>query len=294
MLGHEPEDISALFYLNYCKSGGGLLQMRSDRRGGGQHLRMRQGTQYISHCLAQDLPAGVLHLEATVTAISRGSRDSMIVRTPGRIFKASKVIVTAPPPVMKTIAFDPPLPLEKRLLYESYSYGYYQKVMAVFKKPFWIEKGFCGLSQSFIGPAAVVRDTSVPGDGKWILTCFMAGAPARAWSQLVEAERKRLLLEQLETVFEEPTARQLLVELVTHEWPRDEFAGQGCPSPALPPGVLDTVGYALRQPCSGIHFAGTETAEEWKGYMEGAVRSGERAAAEVAELVQPKGTIAKL
>ena len=42
-LGCEPSELSALFFLDYCKSGGGLLQMRSDRKGGGQYLRVRTG-----------------------------------------------------------------------------------------------------------------------------------------------------------------------------------------------------------------------------------------------------------
>lgn len=58
MLGQDPKDISALFFLNYCKSGGGLLQMRSDRKHGAQYLRVRQGTQAFSLGLASSLPEG--------------------------------------------------------------------------------------------------------------------------------------------------------------------------------------------------------------------------------------------
>lgn len=43
MLGVEPSEVSALYFLAYCRSGGGLLQMRSDRVGGGQHLRCKTG-----------------------------------------------------------------------------------------------------------------------------------------------------------------------------------------------------------------------------------------------------------
>jgi monoamine oxidase len=45
--------------------------------------------------------------------------------------------------------------------------------------------------------------------------------------------------------------------------------------------VLLDYGPALRDPCGRIHWAGTETSTIWAGYMDGAVRSGERAAAEV-------------
>lgn len=46
MLGCEPSELSALYFLDYCKSGGGLLQMRSDQKNGGQHLRLRTGMRY--------------------------------------------------------------------------------------------------------------------------------------------------------------------------------------------------------------------------------------------------------
>ncbi len=49
----------------------------------------------------------------------------------------------------------------------------------------------------------------------------------------------------------------------------------------MPPGVQTTIGDALREPVGRIHWAGTETAVEWNGYMDGAIESGERAAREV-------------
>jgi monoamine oxidase len=52
-----------------------------------------------------------------------------------------------------------------------------------------------------------------------------------------------------------------------------EFAG--------PPGVLTEFGPALREPCGRIHWAGTESSTVMYGFIDGAVRSGERAATEV-------------
>jgi monoamine oxidase len=49
----------------------------------------------------------------------------------------------------------------------------------------------------------------------------------------------------------------------------------------LPPGVLSRFGAALRAPIGRLHWAGSETATEWFGYMEGAIESGQRAAREV-------------
>ena len=63
-------------------------------------------------------------------------------------------------------------------------------------------------------------------------------------------------------------------------WAQEEFTG-GCYGGLFGTGVWTSYGKALRTPVGRIHWAGTETATTWNGYMDGAVRSGERAAAEV-------------
>lgn len=286
MLGQEPTDISALFFLNYCKSGGGLLQMRSDRKGGGQHLRIRQGTQHFAKGLAQSLPPGVIALSSPVTAIHQTPGGVEIISS-GRNIYAKRVIVSVPTPVYKTIDFSPPLPYSKTVFSNSSIYGYYTKVMLVFQNPFWIQRGFCGLAQSFIGPASVVRDTSSPADGKHILTCFVAGDSGLKWSALTAEEQKSALLKQVADLFNDSNPLdEEFVNLTGYEWSKDEFSGWGCPCAALPPGVLDSTGKALREVVGNIHFVGTETAGEWRGYMEGAVSSGERGAGEVVGALQ--------
>lgn len=284
MLGQEPKDLSALYFLNYCRSGGGLLQMRSDRKGGGQHLHVRQGMQLFSKGLAASLPNGAVRLSTPVTAINNNTGTGEIqVHAKDQIINARKVITTVPTPVLKTISFSPSLPLAKRLWIESTNYGHYTKVMMIFRKLFWVTKGFCGLTQSFTGPSFVIRDTSSPADNKHILACFISGELGRAWAALFDAERQRSLLDQIGQLFgAQDLVDQVFVQLVTYEWSKDEYSGWGCPCTSSTPGVLDTLGGgSLREPWIDLHFAGTETAAEWKGYMEGAVRSGERAAAEV-------------
>ena len=62
-------------------------------------------------------------------------------------------------------------------------------------------------------------------------------------------------------------------------WQEETWSG-GCYAGNLTPGTLLDFGPAIRAPVGRIHWAGTETATLWAGYMDGAVRSGERAAAE--------------
>ncbi|KAL4895342.1 hypothetical protein BDV59DRAFT_191832 [Aspergillus ambiguus] len=286
ILGLEPSEISALYFLNYCKSGGGLLQMRSDRKHGGQYLRIRGGTQTLSQGLAASLPKNVVRLETPVQSIIQESGRAVKIQTAGAIYSGRKIITTVPGPVLRNIAFYPPLSPAKRAWTESLYYGYYTKAMMEFKSPFWIPRGFCGLAQSFIGPAGIIRDSCIPQDNKYVLTCFMGGDPGRAWAALSTPDRTKALLKQLEKLFGVSNLEDQFVNLTAYEWAHDEHAGFGCPCTALPPGVLDTLGgKCLREPSGNLHFAGTETAGEWKGYMEGAVRSGERAAAEVVKIL---------
>ncbi|OGE52428.1 hypothetical protein PENARI_c010G03712 [Penicillium arizonense] len=287
MLGQDPRDISALYFLNYCKSGGGLLQMRSDRKHGGQYLRIRQGTQAFSLGLASSLPEGITKLSAPVHSVVQSGDQSIKVQAGGAVYAARKVITTVPSPALKSIAFHPKLPPAKQVWAESTTYGYYTKAMMEFRSPFWEKKGFCGLAQSFIGPASVVRETCSPEDRKYVLTCFLSGDPGWAWAVLSTPERERSLLKQLEKLFSTGGLQREFVQMTTYEWVHDEWAGWGCPCTALTPGVIANLGGdALRESCGSLHFAGTETAGEWKGYMEGAIRSGERAAAEVIKGLQ--------
>lgn len=282
MLGQDPKDVSALYFLNYCKSGGGLLQMRSDRKHGGQYLRIRQGTQGLSLGLASSLPKDIVKLSQPVHSITQLADRSVQIQAGGAVYSARKAIITIPSPALKNISFFPKLPAAKQVFLESTTYGYYTKAIMEFRSPFWIKGGFCGLAQSFIGPASVVRDSCSPEDRKYVLTCFMSGDPGRSWAALPTKEREQALLKQLGKLFNVQNVASEFVQMTTYEWVNDEFSGWGCPCTALTPGVLDTVGPdALRENSGNLHFAGTETAGEWKGYMEGAIRSGERAAAEV-------------
>ncbi|RHZ60123.1 putative flavin-containing amine oxidase [Aspergillus thermomutatus] len=244
MLGQDPNDISALYFLNYCKSGGGLLQMRSDRKDGGQYLRIRQGTQVFALGLASSLPEGVVRLSSPVQSVVQNGGASISVQAGGLVYSGRKAITTVSTPALKNITFYPRLPPVKQTWIESTTYGYYTKAMMEFR------------SRS--------------------------------------GEREIRLLEQLGKLFGVKNLDDEFVQMTMYEWSEDEFSGWGCPCTSLTPGVLDTLGSdSLQELWGNLHFAGTETAGEWKGYMEGAIRSGERAAAEVVKALNA-GFVAQL
>lgn len=71
-------------------------------------------------------------------------------------------------------------------------------------------------------------------------------------------------------------------EVIEQEWIKEQWS-QGAPCPVMEPGLLNRYVDVLRRSAGDYHFVGTETAFEWKGYMEGAVLAGERGAKEVVE-----------
>jgi len=178
------------------------------------------------------------------------------------------------------ITFDPPLPPEKIALATSTRLGDYCKVIAVYDIPWWRDHGLTGMSQSVNGPFAVTRDTSVEADGHFSLTCFVVGRPARDWMIKPAEERRDAVLHQISRLFDPFAKVREPIEVVEQIW-QDEQWSQGCPCPVMSPGTMTEYEAVLRAPVDRIHFVGTETGYEWKGYMEGAVRSGERGAEEV-------------
>lgn len=279
MLGVEPSELSALYFLDYCKSGGGYMQMRSDLKNGGQYLRIAKGTQSFSKGLAEELTPESLILMSPVRTIEQ--RDGRVRVTSARgTFEASHAIVSVPTPMYNEINFDPPLPKEKIELANSTKLGDYCKMIVFYNKPWWREHGLCGMSQSSNGPVGVTRDSSVDGDSHYSLTTFLVGQPAREWMKLSPDGRRKAVLEHIEQLFSPFATVEAPIEAVEQIWKNEQWS-QGCPCPAMGPGGLTKFEKVLRAPAGCIHFVGTETAYEWKGYMEGAVRSGERGAQEV-------------
>jgi monoamine oxidase len=110
----------------------------------------------------------------------------------------------------------------------------------------------------------------------------MEGDNARYWGQRTRAERYQQVIASFARYF----GRQALSPVgglggyVEMNWSAEPYTG-GCYAGFLAPGVWTNYGPALRKPVGHVHWAGTETATVWNGYMDGAVQSGERAAQEV-------------
>ncbi|KAI0152968.1 amine oxidase [Xylariaceae sp. FL1272] len=283
MLGCEPSDLSAAYFLAYCKSQGGLMKMRSAKVQG-KYVTVKTGTQSIAQGLVDLLPPGTVKTDTAVQSIVQSDDSVTAYSTNGVTFRSKKVILAFSTPLYKKIIFDPPLPSEKALLVTSTKLGYYSKVLATYNRPWWRESGLSGASQSFIGPGTATRDTSEESKSIYRLTSFIAGAQGEKWSALTPAERRAAALGQFAEMFGSEEALNP-TQYIEQQWSLEEWS-MGCPCPYTPPGILTKVGGHYKQPFKHAHFVGTEMAVEWIGYMEGALASGRRGADEVIECLK--------
>jgi monoamine oxidase len=156
--------------------------------------------------------------------------------------------------------------------------GSLMKFEAVYPTPFWRQRGLTGQVVSENGPVKVTFDVSPESGTPGIMMGFIGGHEARVWEQRSSADRRDAVLRQFAHFFGDEALSPR--EVVEFNW-STEVWNRGCPVAVLAPGTLVDFGAALREPVDRIHWAGTETSTYWNGYMDGAVRSGRRAAAEV-------------
>jgi monoamine oxidase len=195
-----------------------------------------------------------------------------------RRFHAPQVIVAVPPTLAGRIRYDPPLPPLRDQLVQHMPQGSLMKFEAIYATPFWRARGLSGQVVSESGPIKVTFDTS-PADGSaGIMMGFIGGHEARVWENRSDQERQAAALQNLATYFGNEALSPS--EIVEFNWSAEPW-NRGCPVAVLGPGTLLDFGTALRTPVERIHWAGTETSTYWNGYMDGAVRSGKRAAQEV-------------
>ena len=99
---------------------------------------------------------------------------------------------------------------------------------------------------------------------------------------LPAADRKQAVLEGFAAMFGDEALHP--VAYVEHDWTHEQWTTGG-PVANYAPGTMLQFGSAIRKPFGRVHWAGTETSTYWTGYMDGAVRAGERAATEVLDIL---------
>ena len=270
-------ETSLLWLLLQMGSGGGPMFVISGK-GGAQDARPVGGMGAIYGPIAAEL-GDALHLSQPVRKITQDA-DGVTVSADDVTVRARRVIVAIPLAVATSIAYEPTLPVDRALLHQRMPSGAVIKISIVYDEPFWRADGLSGQSTSPGSPATLTIDACTDTGNPGIMCVITEGPAARRLTKLDEAERKAVVIRELVDRFGSKANAHL--EFHEQNWTLERYSGGGMIGHA-PPGVLTEFGYTLREPCGRIHWAGTESSAVMCGWIDGAIRSGERAASEVME-----------
>jgi monoamine oxidase len=279
-----PNDVSLLHLLFYIHSAG-KLDLLLDTEGGAQQDRFVTGAQNVAAAAAETL-GDRLVLGAPVRRIEH-SGEGVVIHADGFTARARRAIVAVPPTLAGRITYDPPLPAYRDQLTQRFPMGSCIKCLAFYEEPFWRANGLSGSAVSDPGPLSIVFDNSPPDGSPGIIVGFLEGHWARELGRVGEEERRAAVLRCLGRLFGPRASRP--ERYLERNWGEEEWS-RGCYVGYTPPGVLTAYGPAIRQPIGPLHWAGTETATVWNGYMDGAIQSGERAAHEALGALAPAET----
>ncbi|MDQ1521725.1 MAG: monoamine oxidase, partial [Actinomycetota bacterium] len=221
--------------------------------------------------------ASPVRLAAPVRRIEQRA-SGVIVAADGVLARAGHAIVSIPPALASRIDYEPAMPGWRDQLTQNAPHGSVIKVNVLYDEPFWRADGLSGQALGDRGPVKFTFDNSPRDGGVGVLVAFLEGAEARHYARTPADERRRVVLDSLAAYFGPRAARP--ADWVELDWSAEEWT-RGCYGAHFAPGVWTQFGPALREPVGRIHWAGTETATEWSGYMDGALQSGESAAAAV-------------
>ncbi len=272
VIGLEPEEVSVLCFAYYSAQGDSFATLIGTQ-GGAQDRWIRDGAQTISLRLAAELGDRVL-LSAPVLDVAQTESGVRVMHARG-VAAAKQFILAMPPMAANAVAFAPWLPPERVELQSRMPMGAYAKVVVVYDARFWRTKGLNGFFASLRGPITSSFDESEPDGAYGAVLGFIAGDQNRTWRRLDAAGRKSAVLQQLARLLG-PGALSP-IDYLEKDWV-DEPWSRGAPVAVPAPGSLSRVGSALRASIGRIHLAGTEAAEHWTGYIDGAARAGEAAA----------------
>ncbi|WP_311208423.1 MULTISPECIES: NAD(P)/FAD-dependent oxidoreductase [unclassified Aeromicrobium] len=271
----ETPELSLLHFLFYVKSGTSWEVLISTT-GGAQEQRVKGGTHRISERMAEELGDRV-RLETVVRTI-RQYESSVTVDYEGGSVTGRRVVVALPPMLAGRLRYAPALPVARDALTQQMPAGSVIKFQVGYETPFWREDGLSGQVQSLDHAFNVVFDNSPEDAACGVIVGFIEGDFARKAEGLDAQGRRDLVVSALVDFFGPKAADPF--DVVEQDWNAEEFT-RGCYGGRLAAGAWTSYGHALATPVGRIHWAGAETATVWNGYMDGAISSGYRAAAEV-------------
>lgn len=267
----------------YIKSAGGINPL-IESQGGAQDAKIKGGAQQVPKKLADKITSNRYLLNTPVAMIDHSDENGpvRVIAKDGREFHCSYVIMAMAPAMSKSIMCEPKMPGLREHLCQKMPMGHVLKTNVLFKTAWWRKKGYSGFFGNIIDdpafPTCAGFDfTESPG-----IVGFVIGRNAKVIGEWTREERLNALLNQYSIMFDTPIeqVKNEYLDFAEKDWAQEEYI-RGAYTGYCSPGALTLCGKALREPIGRIHFAGTETAIQWAGYMDGAIESGIRSASEV-------------
>jgi monoamine oxidase len=290
MMAADPAAVSALHMAFYLTSGGGIRYLNAFE-GGAQQWRIAGGAHRLCEAMADRLGTRV-HLGQRVRSIRDDGQSVHVITgdSASLHWQADHVIVAIPPLLADQIDLTPTPAVPRATAVTGR--GCAVKVHLFYPAPLWRSHGLSGWSISSSGPLLSTVDDS-PADGSaGVLTGFVTGRAATTFSALTAADQRAEALAHVGRLFPDLPEPQ---HCTVTDWLADDLS-RGCYAALFGPGDWMRLGPSLTEPHGRVHWAGTETSVEFFGLMEGAIRSGRRAAAEVvrddAQLELPRKAMA--
>jgi len=273
--GVEPRDLSLLHMLFYSRSGNGFMTLISTE-GGAQQDHFDGGAQLVAIRVAEALGVRV-RLSSPVRRITQ-DETGVAIEGDGFAVRGTRAVVTIPPALAGRVEYRPAMPPLRDQLTQRAPMGSVIKVQLVYDTPFWRDEGLSGRVVSDVGPVRIAFDNTPRAGSPGVLVTFIEGGDGRRYACASTEERRRDVIDCMTRYFGDRASKPR--EYVEQDWPAEEYS-RGCYGAVFPAGTWVTCGSAIREPVGRIHWAGTETSDVNCGYIDGAVRSGERVALEV-------------
>ncbi|PRX92184.1 FAD-dependent oxidoreductase [Paraburkholderia sp. BL25I1N1] len=265
--GAAPAKMGLLHFLSMINSADCDYSQLDAIKHSAQETRFVGGSQILSIKMAQQLGDKV-RLSSPVRQISGWDSDVVTLHTDHGEVRARTVIMAIHPALCHQMQFDPPLPEKRAALQGAWpAHSPARKTAMVYRRPFWRDKGMNGSIFQVNGPILWAFDNSPPGGEIGVINAFVGNAMVPSERDAAMAMHKQF--------YSQAWGDEALSPIAYHDqdWSKADPWTITCVS-AIPPGFWSAHGEALRPSCGKLIWSGTETADIWAGYMDGAVRSG--------------------
>lgn len=270
----DPEDLSLIALVDQFASGG--------TPGQGEIRRIKGGSDRLPRAIAAALHRTPL-LQSIVRRISQdgaGVRVTIEEKGVRRQIDADFCVVALPASTLRDVQIDPPLPDDQARAIATLAYGNVTRMLLQFDRVFWRKRGRPRAFGTDL-PIGTVWDGAEEQRGRpGILSLLAGGRASRELREILRSRGEQAVAASLSWL-DRPSAL-LTSRVVT--WEDDEWSrgGYAVFDPAFDPRLRGW----LARPAGRLLFAGEHTSMRWPGYMNGAIETGKRAAAEVRALAR--------